>query len=157
MSASLNTCMSSSKCHRALFAQMLLLGLAFQPTLAADAPPRRGPTELQRLSDAAELKGLAEPFKGITANGEIEPGLFPIRSTGVSTSGVRRAAERWLAGLTPGQRDRTVFAAGDVEWRRWMNTSFYVRQGVSFKEMTARQRELAFGLLRASLSAKACS
>ena len=35
-----------------------------------------------------------------------------------------------------------------------MNQSFYVRQGVSFLEMTAAQRELAFGLLRASLSAR---
>jgi Protein of unknown function (DUF3500) len=41
-----------------------------------------------------------------------------------------------------------------VEWRKWMNQSFYVRQGVSFLEMTAAQRELAFGLLRASLSAR---
>ena len=35
-----------------------------------------------------------------------------------------------------------------------MNQSFYVRQGVSFLEMTATQRDLAFGLLQASLSAK---
>ena len=42
----------------------------------------------------------------------------------------------------------------DPEWRKWMNQSFYVRQGVSFLEMTAAQRELGFGLLRAALSAK---
>ena len=35
-----------------------------------------------------------------------------------------------------------------------MNQSFYVRQGVSFMEMTEPQREAAFGLFRASLSAK---
>ena len=35
-----------------------------------------------------------------------------------------------------------------------MNQHFYVRQGVSFKDMTAAQREAAFGLLRAALSAK---
>jgi hypothetical protein len=35
-----------------------------------------------------------------------------------------------------------------------MNQSFYVRQGVSFLEMTAAQRELGFALMRASLSAK---
>ncbi len=35
-----------------------------------------------------------------------------------------------------------------------MNQHFYVRQGVSFKEMSESQRESAFGLLRASLSAK---
>ena len=35
-----------------------------------------------------------------------------------------------------------------------MNQHFYVRQGVSFGEMNEAQREAAFGLLRASLSAK---
>ena len=35
-----------------------------------------------------------------------------------------------------------------------MNQNFYVRQGVSFHEMSAAQREAAFGLLRASLSAR---
>ncbi|MDH3317322.1 MAG: hypothetical protein OER43_16355 [Gammaproteobacteria bacterium] len=35
-----------------------------------------------------------------------------------------------------------------------MNQSFYVRQGVSFLEMSDSQRETAIGLLRSSLSAK---
>lgn len=35
-----------------------------------------------------------------------------------------------------------------------MNQHFYVRQGVSFLEMSESQREAAIGLLRASLSAK---
>ena len=47
-----------------------------------------------------------------------------------------------------------MFAVDDPEWRKWMNQDFYVRQGVSFLEMTEAQREAAIGLLRASLSAK---
>ena len=35
-----------------------------------------------------------------------------------------------------------------------MNQSFYVRQGVSFQDMIEPQREAAFALLRAGLSAK---
>jgi Protein of unknown function (DUF3500) len=42
----------------------------------------------------------------------------------------------------------------DPEWRKWMNQHFYVRQGVSFKEMSEPQREAAFALLGAGLSAK---
>jgi hypothetical protein len=53
---------------------------------------------------------------------------------------VRVAAERFLASLTQQQRDRTMFAVDDPEWRKWMNQHFYVRQGVSFKEMTDAQR-----------------
>jgi len=121
---------------------------------AAQRPRKRPPEELQRLSDAAEKPGLAEPFKGITTNGQIERGLFAVRSTGVSTGPVREAAEAFLASLTQAQRDKTMFPVDADEWRRWMNQSFYTRQGVGFLEMTDRQREAAFGLLRAGLSAR---
>lgn len=107
-----------------------------------------------RMSRDAETRGLAEPFKGITVNGAIEPGLFAIRSTGVSTEPVRKAADRFLGSLTIEQRNKTMFAIEDNEWRKWMNQHFYVRQGVSFKEMSETQREAAFALLRASLSAR---
>ena len=126
----------------------------------------QGPPKLSREQTAArfvkmsadyEAKGLAEPYKGITANGKIMPGLFPIRHTGVSTDGVRQAAEALLAGLTAEQRGKSMFPVDDPEWRKWMNQHFYVRQGVSFEEMNAQQRELAFGLIRASLSARGYS
>ena len=139
----------------AILSAVFLAGTLLQPKISSQAPPpRRPPAELLRLSVAAETPGLAEPFKGITSDGQVEPGLFAIRSTGVSTGSVRTAAETFLAGLTPTQRDKTVFAVDDPEWRKWMNQSFYVRQGVSFLEMTTAQRDKAFGLLRASLSAK---
>jgi hypothetical protein len=139
----------------AFLSAVFLAGTQLQTTMSSQVPPpRRPPAELLRLSIAAEEPGLAEPFKGVTTNGQIEPGLFAIRSTGVSTAPVRKAADAFLAGLTKAQRDKTLFAVDDPEWRKWMNQSFYVRQGVSFLEMTAAQREQAFGLMRASLSAK---
>jgi len=125
--------------------------------LARHAFPQNAPDMAERfrqISADYERKGLAEPFKGITANGTVEPGLFGIHSTGVSTEPVRAAAERFLASLTKEQRDRTMFAVDDPEWRKWMNQHFYVRQGISFQEMTASQRDSAFGLLEASLSAR---
>lgn len=106
------------------------------------------------MSEDYERQGLAEPFKGITASGQIEPGLFPIQSTGVSTAPVRTAAEKFLASLSPVQRARTMFPVDDPEWRKWMNQHFYARQGVCLAEMTDAQREAAFGLMRASLSAR---
>ena len=118
------------------------------------APPKRGPDVLLQLSIAAATTGLAEPYKGVTTNGRVESGLFPIASTGVSTEPVRIATDRFLASLTPQQRWKTLLSVNDEEWRKWMNQSFYVRQGVSFLEMTDEQREAAFGMLRAALSAK---
>src|ERR1017187_8871307 len=125
--------------------------------LAPHAFPQNAPDTAERfrqMSADYERRGLAEPFKGITANGTVEPGLFGLHSTGVSTAPVRTAAERFLASLTREQRDRTMFAVDDPEWRKWMNQHFYVRQGVSFLEMTGPQRSAAFGLLEASLSAR---
>jgi hypothetical protein len=106
------------------------------------------------ISKEFEERGLAEPFKGVTTNGKVVPGLFPVRSTGVSTAPVRKAAEAFLAALTPDERAKTVFPADDPEWRKWMNQHFYIRQGMGFNEMTEAQRSAAFELLRASLSAR---
>jgi hypothetical protein len=108
----------------------------------------------RNMSRQAEIKGLADPFKGVTTNGEIERGLYGVRSTGVSTDPVRQAAVAFLGALSDEQRKRTEFAVDDPEWRKWMNQSFYIRQGVSFEEMSEPQREAALTLLRASLSAR---
>jgi hypothetical protein len=108
----------------------------------------------RKMSEEAERRGLAEPFKGITTNGSVVEGLFPIKPTGVSTAPVRQAAEKFLASLTPEQRGKVLFPIDDAEWRKWMNQHFYQRQGISFQEMIPAQREAAFGLMSASLSAK---
>lgn len=108
----------------------------------------------KQMSEAAEARGLAEPFKGVTTNGEPVPGLFPIRSTGVSTEPVRRSAAAFIASLTEAQRSKTLYPVDDDEWRKWMNPHFYVRQGVSFGEMNDAQGAAALDLLRTSLSAK---
>src|SRR5215831_21294135 len=126
--------------------------------LATKALAQQQPADMaerfRRMSADAEQKGLAEPFRGLTTNGQAAPGLFSVHSTGVSTEPVRNAAEGFLASLTAEQRARTMFPVDDPEWRKWMNQHFYVRQGVSFKEMTEAQRSAAFGLLQAALSAR---
>ena len=95
-----------------------------------------------------------DPFVGVTTNGTVEKGLFKIESTGVSTEPVRKAAIAFLDGLTDEQALRTMFHVDHQEWRQWDNRHFYQRQGVGFDEMNGTQRELAFGLMKASLSAK---
>jgi hypothetical protein len=97
---------------------------------------------------------LAEPFTGITTDGTVRSGLFPLRSTGVTTKPVVQAAAAFLQALTPEQRAKTAYPVDDSEWRKWNNVHRYARQGVSFTEMTDAQRASAFGLLQASLSAK---
>jgi hypothetical protein len=138
----------------ALIAIALLPG-AFPDLPAQTQRPAAPPAEsAARRSREAEARGLAEPFRGITAEGKVQPGLFTLRSTGVSTEPVRAAANALLAGLSDEQRKKTVFPVDDPEWRKWMNQHFYVRQGVSFQEMSEPQRAAAFALMRVSLSAK---
>jgi len=99
---------------------------------------------------AQQQDPLAEAFKGVTRDGTVMTGLFPVRATGVSTAPVKAAAEAFLAALDMEQRDRTTFPVDDLEWRKWNNVHRYARDGVSFEEMSSSQREQAFGLLRAS-------
>jgi hypothetical protein len=135
----------------------LLVVLAFlwrDMAMRSQSPAGDRVERFRKMSVDAEAQGLAEPFKGMTTNGVMAPGLFPIRSTGVSTEPVRKAGEAFLALLSTDLRAKTVFSVDDSEWRKWMNQHFYLRQGVSFKEMSEAQREAAIGLMRASLSAK---
>ncbi|MFN0122375.1 MAG: DUF3500 domain-containing protein [Blastocatellia bacterium] len=115
-------------------------------TTRTQTPTTRPAPEVERL------KG--DPFKGLTTDGKIVPGLFRVKSTGVSTKPVRMAAEAYLKGLSEEQRKRTLFPVDDMEWRKWDNRHFATRQGVGFYEMSEAQRTLAFGLIQASLSAK---
>ena len=119
-----------------------------------DKNPVSTAEKFRQWSEEYEREGLAAPFKGVTTNGEVVPGLFEISPTGVSTESVRNAAEKLIASLTAVQLARAMFPVDDVQWRKWMNQHFYVRQGISFQEMTDTQRDLAFGLMRASLSAR---
>ena len=128
----------------------IVLGLALALTVAAfaHAQRRRGPRGRGDASLATQ------PFRGIITGESIEKGLFKIESTGVTTKPVIDAANALLAGLSDQQRGRTTFPVDDLEWRKWDNRHFYKRQGVSFSEMTEKQRGLAFGLMQASLSAE---
>jgi hypothetical protein len=133
------------------------LGLGTCAFLVTDLRSQVTGTKLEQFKERSrqfETKGLEDPYKGITAKGNLEPGLFPIKSAGVSTAPVRKAAEAFLAALTEEQRKISTYSVDDNEWRKWMNQHFYVRQGVSFAQMNGTQRDAAFGLLRASLSAR---
>ena len=102
----------------------------------------------------AEARAIAEPFVGVRTGDGVQGGLFPIRSTGVSTKPVADAATAFLESLDPQQRDRATFAVDDSEWRRWANQHSLPRQGVSFEELTEAQREAAFNLLKSGLSTR---
>jgi hypothetical protein len=103
-----------------------------------------------------QSKALKNSFKGIyTSNGK-ENDLFPIVSTGVSTEPIIKAGEKFVSSLSDRQHKKSVFDVQNDEWRKWSNVDngIFKRQGTSLKEMSKKQRHLAFDLMQTSLSAK---
>ena len=140
---------------RRAFLSSLISAFVFLPLAYGQEKNPVGMAErFRRMSEEAEQKGLAAPFRGITTNGDAMTGLFQISPSGVSTEPVRNAAERFITSLDNVQLLKTMFPVDDLQWQKWMNQHFYVRQGISFQEMTETQRDLAFGLMRASLSTR---
>src|SRR5919206_3146051 len=86
---------------------------AVAPARYLPQPP--SPFVSQTLERAAEA--LAEPFVGMTTNGHVIPGLFPLQQTGVSTQPIQAAAERFLAGLDDAQRTTACFHIDADDWR----------------------------------------
>ena len=135
---------------------LLLVAAPFAaaPLFLAAQPPPGGGSGPQGGFGQMETRALAEPFKGVTTNGSVLPGLYEIHSTGVSTEPVMRAANAFIAALTAEQRAKTLYTIDDDEWRKWANVHRYPRQGVSYDEMSQLQKSAAHALLAASLSAK---
>lgn len=140
---------------RRAFLSSLMSAFVFLPLAHGQEKTPVGMAEqFRQMSEEYEKEGLAAPFRGITTNNDALPGLFQISPSGVSTEPVRNAAEKFIASLSSVQLAKTMFPVDDIQWRKWMNQHFYVRQGISLQEMTATQRDLAFGLMRASLSTR---
>jgi len=136
------------------FRFILLILIATSINASAQVTDSVRKERFKQMSIQNEKKGLAEPFKGITSDGNVQEGLFPLRQTGVSTEAMRKAALRFLNSLDEKQLKNTKFAVDNDEWRKWMNQDFYIRQGVPFADMSEKQRSAAFELMSASLSGK---
>jgi hypothetical protein len=98
------------------------------------------------------LAAMETPFRGVSGDGEIVPGLFPIKRTGVSTQPIVDAANVFLASL--GEKAATArFPLESDVLRSWSNVHmFLMRHGALMEEMTDPQRDAALGLLRSTLS-----
>ena len=133
-----------------------LLGLVLCSTTHSQSTYDQELLRLKRIFSDAEDAALSEDYKGIADESGVPPNLFPLRSSGVTTAPILDAANNFLDSLTPTQVIKTQFAVDDSEWRKWSNVDngIYVRQGTSLEEMNSMQKDAAFGLMSASLSAK---
>ena len=126
---------------------------------ARRAPPRIDESQVsQPLQDLFNgwRESLKEPFTGITAEGLVESGLFPLRTAGPSTAPLVDAARAFLASLDDAQRRAVTFDVEGEVWRTWSNIHRnLMRHGLCLVELSEPQRELAYGVMRAGLGARA--
>ncbi len=123
------------------------------------APPRVDESTLsQPLQDlfATWRQALKHEFKGLTADGEAEPNLFPLRAIGASTRPLLAAVNDFSASLDAKQRAAVSFPVDSEVWRHWSNIHRNVmRHGLCFAELSDRQLELAYGIMRVALGTRA--
>jgi hypothetical protein len=79
--------------------------------------------------------------------------LGPIVAAERSSSTMAAAGTKFLASLTPEQRQQAAFAFGDerLHWH-FIPTEMFPRKGLLIRDMTAPQRSLAHDLLKSGLS-----
>jgi Protein of unknown function (DUF3500) len=122
------------------------------PMAAYEAPPRYSDF-LQRMLVRAR-ESLGEAFRGVTADGIVRPGLFPVHKTGVSLEPIVRAARDFLATLDSRQHRQVLFDIQSDAWRSWSNVHpFLMRHGLGLHELARAQRQAALALVSSVLSA----
>jgi Protein of unknown function (DUF3500) len=97
----------------------------------------------------------AEPFRGITTDGQVVPGLFGLRDEGAPTARILEAVATLLERLTPAQLKAAKHPIGSIARRQWVNeVPRYERFGIWLDEVTPAAHDAAMGVLRASLGAE---
>ena len=129
------------------------LRLRKRPPVSARTPAPDVGERFGRMRDTGE-RLVSEPFKGVTTDGTVIPGLFPLKASGVSTEPIRRSALEFLDGLDPNQRQQVRFDITSDAWRRWWNIHpFLMRHGLLLEDLEDQQRDAALRLVEQTLSA----
>ncbi len=96
-----------------------------------------------------------EPFHGITTDGSIAEGLFPLNNEGVPSQTIAETTTNVLSRLDDAQRRKMQFPVESDVWRKWQNTELYVENhGLRLDEVSKEIREGVVAVLRASLSTR---
>ncbi|KUI56187.1 hypothetical protein VP1G_03519 [Cytospora mali] len=99
------------------------------------------------------LELLKEPFKGVTNDGNVRPGLFKLQDEGVPIDDIVNATDAMLAMLDADQVKRVKYHIDSPEWRTWSNPEFLLsNKGIRMDEISPELREKVFDVLKASLS-----
>ncbi|WP_311212137.1 MULTISPECIES: DUF3500 domain-containing protein [unclassified Arthrobacter] len=97
------------------------------------------------------------PFVGVTSDGTIREGLFPLSEARpgeeAPTSDMVAAADKLFALLGAPQRERISYPVDALEWQSWANPEFMQHDtGLRLEEQDSAVRDAALSLVKASLS-----
>ncbi|KAF9893936.1 hypothetical protein FE257_008907 [Aspergillus nanangensis] len=94
-----------------------------------------------------------EPFKGVTSDGNVCPGLFKLQEEDVPITGIVSATESLLSLLDDQQKAALSYHMDSPEWRTWSNPEFLLSpKGLRLDEVSASIRDAILAVLRTTLS-----
>lgn len=94
-----------------------------------------------------------EPFKGITNDGHVRPGLFALQDEGVPINEIVAATNALLSQLTPEQLSTVSYHIDSPEWRTWSNPEFLLSpKGLRLDEVSADIQSSILNILSKTLS-----
>lgn len=94
-----------------------------------------------------------DSVRGITHDGTVREGLFPIASTGNSTADLLHAATSLIDALDEHQRRDALADIDSPQWLAWFN-AVEMPYGARLRTMSGEQRAAVLALIRASHSAE---
>ncbi|ENH70020.1 hypothetical protein FOC1_g10002328 [Fusarium oxysporum f. sp. cubense race 1] len=96
---------------------------------------------------------LAEPYKGVTNDGNVRGDLYKLEDDDVPIERIVRAANLVISKMTQEQKTHSHYHIDSPEWRTWSNPEFLLSpKGIRLDEINQDLREAVMGLLEASLS-----
>jgi hypothetical protein len=116
--------------------------------------------EVQKYPIPAELVAAwkplyAQPYFGITCDGNKESGLYQIKDEGAPAAQMAAAATQLLAVLSPEERKSVQYSIEAPEWRVWSNPEFLFNPcGLRLEELGSESRSAILRLIAASLSSE---
>ncbi len=119
---------------------------------------RHRPDPLSPLLAALDERAgasLREPLRGISSDGTILSGLFPLGAPGAPTAALCDAASSLLAALDDAQRAKLLHPVDSVHWRRWLNVHPAVmRHGLLLDDLGPGPRRAVLDMLKAALGGR---
>jgi hypothetical protein len=96
---------------------------------------------------------LKEPFRGVTNDGTVRPGLFKVQDEGIPITNIVSKTESLIAQLTPAQIAKITFHIDSPEWRTWSNPEFLLSdKGIRLDEMSESVQAGVLAILQSTLS-----